>query len=115
MSLGDIALTSGQTAKGFLALPDRYSPSGEGLPSGILPFQGESAYNDNGVVRMKRLTFLIALVVLVVILAGSSAHVVSNTTTVESDIPDNKMTSTQTEASNSSASATITIITYAVA
>jgi len=50
-----------------------------------------------------------------VILAGSSASVVSDTTTIESDIPDNEITTSQTEASNSSASATTTITTYAVA
>jgi len=97
-----------------LSLPNRYMPSGARFIFRNLLFEGKSAYNDNDVVRMKRLTFLIGLVVLVVILAGSSAHVVSNTTTVESDIPDDEMTSTQTEASNSSASATTTIMTYPV-
>ena len=58
---------------------------------------------------MKRLILLIALVVLVVILAGSSAPVVSDTSPIDSNIPDNETIISQTEASNSSASATITI------
>jgi hypothetical protein len=108
-------LDTGQTAKGFWPCQADIAPQGHGLSFGTLLFQGKSAYNDNDVVRMKRLTFLIALVVLVVILAGSSASVVSDTTTIESDIPDNEITSGQTEASNSSASATTTITMYTVA
>jgi len=66
---------------------------------------------------MERLALLIALVVLVVILAGSSASAVSDTrvSLTDSNIPDNGITTSQTEASNSSASATITITMYAVA
>jgi len=66
---------------------------------------------------VKRLILLIALVVLVVILAGSSASAVSDirVSLVDSNIPDNKITTSQTEAGNSSASATITITMYAVA
>lgn len=65
---------------------------------------------------MKRLIVLVALVVLVMILAGSSASVVSDTgaSLADSKISDNKVTTSQTEASNSSASATITITMYAV-
>ncbi len=57
---------------------------------------------------MKRLILLTALVV---ILAGLSASVVSDTSAsrVDSSIPDNEITSSQTEASDSSASAIITI------
>ena len=64
--------------------------------------------------KLKRLILLIALAVLVVILAGSSASAVSDTRVclTESDIPDNEITTRQTEASNSSASATITITMY---
>jgi len=65
---------------------------------------------------VKRLIVLVALVVLVMILAGSSASVVSDTgaSLADSKISDNKVTTSQTEASNSSASATITITMYAV-
>ena len=57
---------------------------------------------------MKRLILLTALVV---ILAGLSASVVSDTSAsrIDSSIPDNEITSSQAGASNSSASATITI------
>jgi hypothetical protein len=60
---------------------------------------------------VKRLILLIALVVLVVILAGSSASAVSdvNASLADSNIPNNEITTHQTEASNSSAGATITI------
>ena len=60
---------------------------------------------------MKRLIPLIALVVLIVILAESSASAVSDTgySLDGSYIPDNELATSQTEASNSSASATITI------
>ena len=61
---------------------------------------------------MKRLMLLI---VLVVILAGVPVLVVSDTSPVDSNIPDNETASSQTEASNSSASTTITITMYAVA
>ena len=65
---------------------------------------------------MKKLILLIALVVLVVILAGSSPSTVFDTgaSLADSNIPDNEITTRQTEASNSSASATITITMYAV-
>ena len=57
---------------------------------------------------MKRLIILIALVV---VLAGLSASMVSDTSAslTDSNIPDNEPTTSQSEASNSSASATITI------
>ena len=60
---------------------------------------------------------LILLVALVVILAGLSASVASDTSISigDTNIPDNEITTSQTEASNSSASATITITMYAVA
>ena len=63
---------------------------------------------------MKR---LILLTTLVVIIAGLSVLAVSDTgaSPTDSDIPDNELTTSQTEASNSSASATITITMYAVA
>ncbi|HUW45642.1 MAG TPA: hypothetical protein VMW50_07575 [Dehalococcoidia bacterium] len=66
---------------------------------------------------MKRLILLIALVMLVMILAGSSASVVSDTSAslTDNNIPHNDITTSQTEASNSSASASITITMYAVA
>lgn len=66
---------------------------------------------------MKRLIFLVALVVLVMILAGSSASVVSDSDASlgDSNILDNEITTSQTKASNSSASATITITMYGVA
>jgi flagellar basal body-associated protein FliL len=71
----------------------------------------KTAYNDNEVVKMKRLILLIVLVVLVMILAGLPASAVSNSgpSFADSNIPDNDITTSQTEASNSSASATITI------
>ena len=60
---------------------------------------------------MKRLILLIALVMLVMILAKLPASAVSDTSTslIDSTIPDNVITTSQTEASNSSASATIRI------
>ena len=63
---------------------------------------------------MKRLILLIALVVM---LAGLSVSMVSDTSTslIDSNIPDNELTTSQVEASNSSASATIVITMYAVA
>ena len=66
---------------------------------------------------MKRLILLIALVVLVGILAGSSASAVSDTdaSLADSNIANDEITTSQTEASNSSASASITITMYAVA
>ena len=60
---------------------------------------------------MKR---LIPLIALVVILAGLPVLVVSDTLPTDSNIPDNEVTASQTEASNSSASAGITITMYAV-
>ena len=60
---------------------------------------------------MKRLIVSIVLVVLVMILAGSSTSAVSDTnpSLADTSIPDNEITASQTKASNSSASATITI------
>ena len=60
--------------------------------------------------KLKSLILLIALFVLVMILAGSSASVVSDTdaSLIDSNIPDNELTTSQTKASNSSASGTIT-------
>ena len=54
---------------------------------------------------------LIPLIALVVILAGIPVLVVSDTgaSPTDSNIPDNEITTSQTEASNSSASGTITI------
>ena len=65
---------------------------------------------------MKRLILLIALVVLVMTLAKLPASVVSDTRTslADSNIPHNEITTSQDQASNSSASATITITMYAV-
>ena len=62
--------------------------------------------------KLKRLILLIALVV---ILASLPVSVVSDTSLADSNIPGNKISTGQTEASNSSASATITITMYAVA
>ena len=64
---------------------------------------------------MKRLILLIALVVLVIVLARSPASVVSDTNTslTDSNIPDDETTTSQTEASNSSANAAITITMHA--
>ena len=56
---------------------------------------------------------LIPLIALVVILAGLPVVVVSDTSPTDSNIPDNEMTSSVGKACNSSASATITITTYA--
>ena len=63
---------------------------------------------------MKRLVLLVAFAVILAILC---APVVSDTSArrANSNIRDNEMTSSQTEASNSSASATMTITMYAVA
>jgi hypothetical protein len=71
----------------------------------------EKAYNDNELVEMKRVVFLIVLLVLVVVLASSSASPVSDTSAslADSSIPDNEITTNQTEASDSSASTSITI------
>ena len=67
--------------------------------------------------KVKRLILLIALVMLVMILAGSSASAVSDTnpSLADTGVPDNEITSSQTQVGNSSASATITITMYAVA
>jgi len=74
--------------------------------------QAKRAYNDNEIV--KRLILLIALVVLVMLLAGSSASAVSDSDASlgDSNIPDNEITTRRTEANNSSASARITITMY---
>ena len=63
---------------------------------------------------MKRLIILIALIM---ILAGLSASAASDigAPLTDSNIPDNEVTTSQTEASNSSASARITITMYTVA
>jgi hypothetical protein len=81
-----------------------------------LLFQAKRAYNANEIVRMKRLILLIALIVLVTVLAGSSASAVPDTeiSLSASNIPETETIFSQTEASNSSASATITITMYAV-
>jgi hypothetical protein len=66
---------------------------------------------------VKRLILLIGLLILVMILAESPASVVSDTSTLPTDSNTlaNEVTTSQTEASNCSASATITITMYAVA
>jgi len=58
---------------------------------------------------VKRLILLITLVVTLVALVVSDA----DTFLADSNIPDNEITTSQIEASNSSASATITITMYA--
>ncbi len=65
---------------------------------------------------MKRLVFLAALAVLVIILAGASALAVPNTgdPLADSSIPDDEMITCQAEAADSSPSATIGITMYAV-
>lgn len=65
---------------------------------------------------MKRLILLFALVALVMILAGASAKAVRDTGTslADSNTPDVGIITSQTEASNSSASATIAVTMYAV-
>jgi len=65
---------------------------------------------------VKRLILLIALVVLVVILAGSSASAVPDTDSAIAGIDtiDNDATANQTEAIKSSSNATIAITMYAV-
>jgi len=68
--------------------------------------QTKRAYNDNEIRKLKR---LIPLIILIVILACLPVIVVSDTSPTDSNIPDNEITTHQTEASNSSASATITI------
>lgn len=61
--------------------------------------------------KIKRLILLIALVVLVMMLAKLPVLVVSDAdaSLADSNIRDNELTTSLTEASNSSASATITI------
>lgn len=63
---------------------------------------------------MKRLILLITLVMLVMILAKLRGPVVSDTSAslADSNIANNKITTSQNEATNSSASATITITMY---
>ena len=65
---------------------------------------------------MKRLILLIALVVQVMVLAGSSASAMPDTeiSLSASNIPETETSFAQTEASNSSTGATITITMYAV-
>lgn len=77
-----------------------------------LLFQTKRSYNDNEVLEMKK---LIPLIAAVVIIAGLPVLVVSDTSPIDSRIPNNEITTSQTEASNSSASATITITMYTVA
>ena len=66
---------------------------------------------------MKRLILLIALVVLVMMLAGLPASAVPDTdaSLADTGIPDNEVSSIVSKASNSSASATITITMYTAA
>ena len=66
---------------------------------------------------MKRLILLIVLVVLVIILAKLPVSVVSDSSVslAGSNIPDDEITTSQTQASNASASTTITITMYTVA
>jgi len=66
--------------------------------------------------EVKRLILLIALVMLVVILAKLPGPVVSDTgaSLADSSISNSKISTSQIEAINSSASATITITMYAV-
>ena len=63
---------------------------------------------------MKRLILLVALVMLVMMLAGSSAPAVSDTSDslTENNIPRDEIATNQTKASNSSAGATITTTMY---
>jgi len=58
---------------------------------------------------------LIALVMLVMLLAGSSASAISDTSASVNDSNIDKVATNQTQASNCSASAIITITMYAVA
>ena len=68
-------------------------------------------------VEMRRLIILIALVALVTILAELSASDASDTgaALADNNVPNNHLTTSQTQAGNSSASGTITITMYAVA
>ena len=59
--------------------------------------------------EVKKLIPWVTGLVLVMILAGSSASAVSDASPIDSDIPDNETISNQAEAGNSSRSATITI------
>ena len=63
---------------------------------------------ETEVVKVKRLILLITLVVTLPVL------VVLDASLADSSIPDNELTTSQTEASNSSASAGIMITMYAV-
>lgn len=78
---------------------------------GTLLFQAKGAYNDNEVVKMRR---LIALVICAILLAGLVLFGLRDTAISVADIGtrDNQMTADQTEASNASASATNTIAMY---
>ena len=60
---------------------------------------------------MKKLILLIAVVVLVMILEGSSTSAVSDTgaALTDSSVPNNELTNRQSQASNCSASGIITI------
>lgn len=83
---------------------------------GTILFQPKRAYDDNEVLKMRRLALLIALLVLVMIPAGSCASAVSGTSAspADSNLTHNETTVSQTEATNCSASATTTITMYAV-
>ena len=62
---------------------------------------------------MKRLILLIALVMILAVLSASVVADISASPT-NSNAPDNEITASLTEASNSSASGTITITMYTV-
>ena len=64
---------------------------------------------------MRKLVPWVTGLVLVMILAGSSASAVSDATAIDNNIPDNETITKQTRASNSSAGASITITMYNVA
>lgn len=72
-------------------------------------FQAKKAYNE--IAKVKR---LIPLIALAMILAGLPVLVVSDTgvSLADTGVPHNELTASQTEASNSSASATIRITMY---
>jgi hypothetical protein len=80
-----------------------------------LPFQTKTAYNDNETAKIGRPIIVTPRAVAVGISAKLPASAVSDTSPMDSGIPDNEITTSQTQASNSSTSATITITMYAVA
>ena len=65
---------------------------------------------------MKRIILLPVLVVLIAVLGSSSASAVpaKDTSPISRDVYNDEIATNQTQSSNSSASATITIIMYAV-